>query len=174
MKTGIEKSESLGIPWCVNCVGWHPDQVPTLNDAIKRAHNAERDAFNQFIGHEKKRLTVYANKSCALCGRTYKADGNLDESWELTAKRVHQEMQNAGLFGVDDAKVKLVVAKCRKAVETLFMNRPQLLLHAQTTGDWMPMQKLTFSGQLAFIITVAQIERKKKMNGTTVRGSLDG
>lgn len=170
--TGHE--EKLGIPFCMNCVGWHPDQLPDLHDAIRRAHNSQKDALAQHVAFDKKRLHVYKNKSCALCGRSYKADGNLDDTWEITAKRVKGEFDNAGVFGLGDEKVKLVVAKCRKAVEILFKNRPQLLAHAKKTGDWMPMQRLTFSGQLTFIITVAQMERAKKVSGQQIRGSLDG
>ena len=169
----IAQNESGGIPFCMNCVGWHPDQLPDIRAALKRATNSQADALAQHMAFDKKRLHVYKNKSCALCGRTYKADGNLDESWELTAKRVKLELDNAGIFGVGDDKVKLVVAKCRKAVEILFANRPALLANAYKTGDWFPMQKLTFSGQLALIITVAQEERKRKMGSTNLKGTFD-
>lgn len=168
----LDNNESGGIPFCMNCVGWHPDQLPDIHAAMKKMQNGNKDALAQHMAFDKKRLTVYKNKSCALCGRSYKADGNLDESWEITAKRVKEELDHAGVFGVADNKVKLVVAKCRKAVEVLFANRPALLANAHKTGDWMPMQKLTFSGQLAFIITVAQEERRKKL-GTSIKGTFD-
>lgn len=169
----IGNSKEGGIPFCFCCVGWHPDEMPTVRDAMARAHNPNRDAWFQAQQFEKKRLTVYAHKSCATCGTTFKPDGTPDDTWDLTARRVKQEFDNAGLFAVDDQKIKLVVAKCRKAVEVLFKNRPVFVANALQKGDWLSMEKMTFAGQLSYIIVVAQEERRRRNGGgTTIRGTL--
>jgi hypothetical protein len=76
---------------------------------------------------------------------------------------VKEELQRAGLFGVDDKKVELVVAKCRKSVEFLFQNRFSI-----NPRCW---DQFTFSGCLATIITHAQIARRSRLE-TDIQGTI--
>lgn len=155
----------LGIPYCVNCVGFHPHEAPKMVDFFERLHNPQRSVMRKHI-ETPKVMGEYKDKSCMMCGRTYDSSGELDESWEMTAKRVKEELTNAGIFGTTDNKVKEIVAKCRKSFTTLLRNR-----FAIPIERW---QYLTFSGQLAFIITVAQEARKKHGDaGTEVKGMVE-
>lgn len=171
MQIQEDPNPKSGIAFCMNCVGWHPDEMPTILDAYKKMRNPQKDVWSQHQKFEKKRLSVYKNKSCALCGRSYDENGELDTSWKITAQRVKQELIDAGLFGVDDEKVDLIVARCRKSVEFLFMNRMHLLAvskqeHANGNPDaFDKMLRFTFSGALAFIITHAQAARASKNQG---------
>jgi len=165
----ISPVQCPSVSWCMNCVGWHPDQLPTIIDAFKKMTNAHKDAWKQQQTFEGKRLNVYANKSCALCGRTYNSDGTLDETWKETAYRVKQEFDHAGIFGVSDKDIELIVAKCRKAVRFLFKNRIYLIsmatekFNAGNEDAFLGVQKWTFSGHLALILTHAIEARKSKM-----------
>jgi len=152
LSLGPDKKE--GIPWCLNCVGQHPDYMPDFNDFYKRTVNPQKDAWTKVIQYREK-AHLYRNKSCAICGRTYNKHGELDQTWKMTAKRVKQELEFAGIYGVDDRKVELVVARCRKSVEFLFANRFQL-----NPRHW---DKFTFAGTLATIITHAQTARNSKL-----------
>lgn len=169
MNNEVLTPENMGVPFCMNCVGWHPDQLPTMVDAVKKFQNPQKDVWAQQQAFDQKRLTLYANKSCSLCGRTYKENGELDTSWEMTAKRVHDEFAAVGIQ-LDDPKVKHIVAKCRKAVQFLFENRLKLMniaIEENKAGNpnaMMNIQKWTFSGHLAFIMTHA-IEAKKLKGG---------
>jgi len=148
------KEEKFGIDWCVNCVGWHPDHVPGFQDYHTRMKDPQKDAF-VILAKYKDKLDLYRNKSCVLCGRTYDHKGDLDQTWKLTAKRVKMELQNAGIFGTDDKKVELVVARCRKSVEFLFKNRFHI-----NPKYW---ERFTFAGCLVTIITHAQVARNSKL-----------
>lgn len=152
--------EKLGMPWCVNCVGIHPDKMPGLMDFAKKIETPQIDAWTQITRMKNWEIRKhYANKSCMLCGRTYDASGELDVSWKRTAERVAEELQRAGLFGVDDKKVELIVARCRKSVKFLFENRFQI-----NPKKW---ERFTFCGCLALIITNAQEARISKNKGIT-------
>lgn len=151
----IIEGSGVSIPWCVNCVGMNPGDAPSLLDFFERLHNPQRAVFRKHVQHQKV-LHEYRNKSCMMCGRSYDANGEVDETWQITARRVKEELSNAGLFGVDDAQVEAIVAKCRKSFLTLLQNR-----FAIPKERW---QYLTFSGCLTYIITVAQ-ETKRKHNG---------
>lgn len=157
-----------GIGWCVNCVGFHPDEELTIQKAMMKATNIQKDAWIQHNAMKTKK-DIYAHKSCMLCGRTYNSEGVSDETFELTAKRVKQEFDNAGVFGVPDEKVKLVVADCRKSVQKLLAIRPRLVAMIHH-GDAQSRQlafdtidRMTFSGRLAMIITAAQEGRRQKL-----------
>ena len=146
----------LGITCCVNCIGMHPDEPITAVTVMSRIKDPAKVVHKQLMSFEKKRKEgLYNNKSCMLCGRTYDAQGNLDESWDLTAKRVKAEFDSAGVYGVDDAMVKEVVASCVKSWKMLWKNRATIL-----PAD---MEKMTFAGRLALIITHAQEAREKKI-----------
>lgn len=171
-KVATVSETRLGIPFCINCVGWHPDQLPTIIDAWRRMKDPQKDAFGQHKLFEEKRLSLYRNKSCALCGRSYDDNGELDTTWKITAKRVKQEFDNAGVFGVADKQIEIVVARCRKAVEFLIKHRMYLFavcrkLELQGDPDaYEKMTRYTFAGTLAFIITHAQEARKSKVTGS--------
>jgi len=146
--------QNHSINHCLNCVGQHPDYFPDFSDFKKRTINPQKDVFTKVIQYKSK-MHLYKNKSCQMCGRSYDGIGELDQTWKITAKRVHEELIHAGIFGVDDKKVELVVARCRKSVEFLFKNRFSL-----NPAHW---EKFTFSGTLALIITHAQEARKGKL-----------
>lgn len=154
------KEEKLGIGWCLNCVGYHPEHMPDMRDFAKRLTNPQKDAWHQHATFLDK-AAQYRNKSCALCGRSYDHDGKLDETWSITAKRVKEELQRAGIFGTDDKKVELVVARCRKSVQFLFENRFKI-----NPKEW---EKFTFAGTLALIITHA-IESRSTRNIADIKG----
>lgn len=154
------KEEKFGIPWCMNCVGWHPDKIPNIVDYAMKIDRPQTEAMMQlkkFNDWETRKH--YKNKSCMICGRTYDEDGELDKTWEMTAKRVHEELQRVGIYGVDEAKVKLIVARCRKSTEFLIKNRFGIPI-----DKW---ERFTFSGCLALIITHA-IEARKSKSGLSV------
>lgn len=146
-------SEKGGINWCVNCVGIHPDAAPDIMDYVRKMKDPGKDAMHQWQTYEKK-LYLYKNKSCAMCGRTYDKNGRLDETFELTAKRVKEEFDHAGVFGVADSDIQLVVADCRKAFIYLLANRPNI-----QPQYW---ERFTFQGRLLTIICKAQDARASK------------
>ena len=163
------KQTSGGIPWCMNCVGWHPDESLTIEKAIVKASNPQQDALFQHSKFQNKKA-LYANKSCMICGRTYKADGECDTTWDMTARRVKQELDSAGVFGVPDEKIKLIVADCRKSVNNLMAIRPKFvaMIRLGTPKDKQmaldAIDRMTFAGRLAMVITAAQEGRRQKMN----------
>jgi len=142
-----------GIPWCINCVGFHPSDAPSLADFWVRLHNPQRAAMQKMVQHRKV-MDDYRNKSCMLCGRTYDSAGVVDDTYKMTAHRVKQELDHAGLFGVDEKQVEAIVAKCRKSFKFLLENRNSI-----PREKW---EYLTFSGCLSYIITVAQETRRTK------------
>lgn len=147
-----------GINMCINCVGLHPDQQITKDFLRQRMANPQRSVVSQLNVLDSRKY-LYVNKSCVLCGRTYDKEGELDDTWNLTAKRVKQEFDSAGITGVSDKNVELTVAKCRKSFNYLIQNRRYIPIK-----QW---QLLTFSGQLTMIITAAQEARsgnKKLLN----------
>lgn len=148
------QKQSAGILCCMNCVGMHPDEPITMFEVVNRIKNPSRAVAAKLMSFEKKKKTLYANKSCMLCGRTYDNNGDLDETWELTARRVKQEFDHAGISGVTDSNIKQVVASCFKSWKTLWANRGTI-----TAQD---AEKMTFAGRLALIITHAQEARQKK------------
>ena len=149
----VENNKEEAILCCVNCIGVHPDEPITMATAMSRIKAPQQVVHAQLMKYEKKK-NLYKNKSCMLCGRTYDKDGNLDETWTLTAKRVKQEFDHAGIDGVDDAMVEQVVASCIKSWKLLWKNR----------GTIKPAdaEKMTFAGRLALIITHAQDAREKR------------
>lgn len=149
-----EANTKGGILCCVNCVGMHPDEPITLFQVYNRIANTSKEIVNQMKKYERKKLTLYKNKSCMLCGRTYDHNGELDETYELTARRVKIEFDMAGIPGVPDYKIKEVVAACRKSWLMLWKNRG--------TISAQDAEKMTFCGRLALIITHAQDARHKK------------
>ena len=143
-----------GITYCINCVGLHPDQVVTRDLIRQRLIDPAQNVLHQTAILNLKKY-LYVNKSCSMCGRTYDNQGEFDASWKLTAKRVKQEFDNAGIHGVDDKQVDQVVAKCRKSINFLIGNKKHI-----PKNKW---EMLTFSGQLVLIITTAQETRSEKV-----------
>ena len=146
--------EKLGISWCLNCVGFHPDEFPTFKDFHNKMLNPQKDAWTRSASMKYK-LGVYRNKSCAMCGRSYDNNGALDETWVLTAKRVREELIRSGIFNVDDKQVEMVVAQCRKSFTYLLENRFKI-----NPKHW---ERMNFSGALTVIITSAQKARKTRL-----------
>lgn len=154
MQINLGPAKKEGIRWCINCVGQHPDHQPSFKDFYDRTVNPQKDAWSKVMQYKEK-AHLYKGKSCSICGRTYNKFGELEKTWVETARRVKKEMEFAGIYGVDDKKVELIVARCRKSVEFLFANRFQL-----NPRHW---DKFTFSGTLATIITHAQEARRSKL-----------
>lgn len=160
---------SHGIPWCLNCVGFHPDHNPTYRDMAERMLAPQANILKSARMFQKK-THLYKDKVCCLCGRAYDHSGNLDESWELTAKFVKLELDHAGVFGVSDSNIKKIVANCRRAVSELFNHIPtlQALIHMGkplSVDDIEVFNRLTFSGRLNTIIEHAQEGRQVKLAG---------
>ena len=152
-KATVKEKEEYSILSCINCIGVHPDETITMMTVISRMKNPIETVHRQFAKYTKKK-DLYKNKSCMLCGRTYNGNGELDETWELTAKRVKIEFDAAGVPGVDDAYIKQVVASCIKSWKILWKNR--------ATIKPEDAEKMTFCGRLALIITHAQDSRMKR------------
>jgi hypothetical protein len=93
-------------------------------------------------------------------------DGELDLTWKLTARRVKEEFQNAGIFGVDDKKIELVVARCRKSYLYLLKHRMVMPI-----DKW---ERFSFSGCLALILVNAGEARKSKhgLSPDNIRGAI--
>ena len=163
---------SCGIPWCMNCVGFHPNQFPTKIEMIRRMFSPHVSIFQQFKSYEENKA-FYKNKLCSLCGRAYKLDGELDQTWQLTAKFVKLEFEHAGVQGVSDENIVRVVANCRRAVQELFKNIPKLqsLLNKKNIMlDQLEIfDRLTFSGRLSTIIEHAMQGRRVKLTGEDTR-----
>lgn len=166
------KQQKMGIPWCINCLGLHPEDEFTVADLTQRLYSPQKRALRKMIEHTKL-FNSYVDKSCMMCGRTYDEKGHWEDNdkyWGLTARRVKEEFNSAGVFGIDDKKIEAVVAECRKSCTTLFRNR-HLVAHGirqyKATGDASALQRydrMTFAGCLAHLITIAQSVRKKKMD----------
>ena len=149
----MEKDD--GILCCINCIGVHPDETITNATITKRLHHPQKVVAIQKMKFEQKRKDgLYTNKSCMLCGRTYDKEGYLDESWELTKKRVQEEFDNAGVPGVSDEDLNKVVASCAKSWRYLWKNRAHI--------PPQQMEMMTFVGRLTFIISHAQEAREQK------------
>ena len=147
--------KDYGIIGCINCTGMHPDETINIMEIMNRIHKPQKVVAHKLMALEKKRkLGLYNDKSCALCGRTYDKNGHLDESWELTAERVKISFDEAGVPGVTDHDIKKVVASCIKSWKILFKNRATI-----TPRD---AETMTFIGRLALIITHAQEAREKR------------
>jgi len=161
--------KKMGIAWCMNCCSYHPDEFPTKQEMFLRMMSPQQTVARQLKRLDKK-LHLYRNMSCSLCGRSYDEHGELDTSWEITAHRVKQELDFAGIRGVDDAKIKQVVAQCRKGVNKLFEMLPGLQYKMRikvnvTEQEMFQYERLTFSGQLALIITAAEEKQSMRLVG---------
>ena len=145
-----------GLRHCLHCVGMHPDQKVTRTEIRFRLTDM---AKLMILKHRQmaEKADLYKNKSCILCGRTYDENGKCDETWKLTAHRVKQEFDHAGIYGVDDRDIEKVVAKCRKAFITLMDNKELIPL-----DKW---EMMTFQGQLALTIAAAQDACIGKLRG---------
>lgn len=145
--------QKLGIPWCLYCVGYHPDDIPTSQDLVKRSLNPQKEVWRKQQQFNQKKF-LYMNRVCILCGRAYDENAKLDETYKLTAKIVKMEFDDAGIHGLDDRTIEAVVAQCRKAFLTLVQYRKEL-----NPQVWKTM---TFSGQLDIIINKALETKDKK------------
>lgn len=170
MKMGANRS--IGIPWCLNCVGYHPDELPTKHDLAMRLINPQKTLMSQATTFKNK-SHVYRNRACAFCGRVYNPEGtwfDTDKDWDRTARLVNAELSAAGIIGVDESKTKLIVAECRRAVGQLMKSIPQFQAIVRSgkrihPDDLHLFETLTFSGRLALIITGAQEGRNLRLAG---------
>ena len=152
--------QKMGIPWCLHCVGYHPDDIPTHKDLIMRSMNPQREIWRKQQQFAQKKF-LYMNRVCILCGRAYDYNGKLDETYKLTAKIIKMEFEDAGLHGVDDKWIDATIAQCRKAFLTLIRYRKDIDPHL-----W---KSLTFAGQLDIIINQALDTKDKKKS---IKGSV--
>jgi hypothetical protein len=90
----------------------------------------------------------------------------------LTAERVKKEFDNAGIYGVNDKFIDWTVARCRRSVTKLFELRPQILALCKQQGNFDALERMTFAGTLAMIITHAEEARKTKIgfDPTKIKG----
>lgn len=163
----------FGLPWCMNCVGFHPDELPTRTDMIERMLKPQATIIRQAARFEQK-IALYRGKVCCLCGRAYRENGELDQTWELTARFVKLELEHAGIYGVGDGDVQRIVANCRKAVSELFKFVPQLqfairIKRQVSRNDLEIFDRLTFAGRLSTIVELARHGRQIKLSGQHVR-----
>lgn len=149
----IGKQETKGISWCLSCVGYHPDELPTMEDLIRRSKDPAREIWRKQQQFEKKKF-LYMGKVCILCGRSYDRNGHSDETFAETAKLVQAEFDAAGIIGLDQKTIEAVVAQCRKAFMTLIRHREHINPYIWKT--------LTFSGQLEIILNEACDAKDKK------------
>lgn len=157
-----------GIEKCMLCVGLHPGEIITKAIQGKRMFNPQEYVKDTLMSLAEtkdgkwRRLKLYKNKMCVLCGQAYNETGHPDETWFLTAKQVKIEFEAVGFFSVDDKKIELVVADCRKSWIRLWAHRHQFIPEQQ--------ERMTFAGRLAVIITAAQEARDKgkKVSWNTV------
>lgn len=161
------KRTTHGIPWCLYCTGFHPDEKPTFKDLLERMVAPQKVIVRQAVRFEKKK-NFYKDKCCSLCGQAYDKVGMPDLTWNLTAHYVKLELDHAGVTGVGDDKIKLIVAQCRKSVKELFKHshliRSIVFVKKKITKDEMEFfDRLTFSGQLNTIINAALDGRRMKL-----------
>lgn len=149
-----QEDEKFGIPHCINCILFHPDDKPSIQDLKERLLIPQQVIFKKFA-QLKNKLHLYANKSCMVCGRTYFSNGEFDETWVLTAKRVKEEFDRMGIFGLSEQSVNHVVAIGKMRVEYLIANR--IKINPEFWGIY------TFSGTVAKWITYGQIHGRQKM-----------
>lgn len=149
----ITEKNTTSIRWCINCTGYHPNELPTMTDLIQRSTNPQKEIWRKHLQFEKKKF-LYMNRVCVLCGRSYDRNGRSDETFKATAKIVADEFAAAGISGLDDKTIEAVVAQCRKAFMTLIANRKHINPYMWKT--------LTFSGQLEIILNEACDAKDKK------------
>ena len=148
-----------GIEKCMLCIGLHPGEIITKTIQAKRMLNSQeyiKDRLMDLAETESgraKRVKLYKNKMCNLCGQAYNNTGYPDETWDLTARQIKLEFDSIGIFGVSDQHIKLVVADCRKSWIRLWSHR-----HLYTPAQ---QERMTFVGRLAVIITSAQETKEK-------------
>jgi hypothetical protein len=167
------KRTTHGIPWCLYCVGFHPDEKPTFQSLLERMIAPQKVIVRQAVLFEKKK-NLYKDKCCSLCGQAFDGKGDADLTWNLTAFYVKKELEYAGVTGVGDDKVKLIVAQCRKAVKELFKHshllRGAVFLKKKAAKEEMEFfDRLTFSGQLNVIINAAIDGRAMKLVSTQTK-----
>ena len=148
-----------GIEKCMLCVGMHPGEIITKITQANRMFNPQEYVKDKLMSlaetkdGRERRVKLYKNKMCVLCGQAYNNTGHPDETWDLTARQIKIEFDSAGIPGVSDKNVELVVADCRKSWVRLWAHR-----HLFTPQQ---QERLTFAGRLAVIITSAQETREK-------------
>jgi len=150
-------SRETGILSCINCIGIHPDEIITQATIMHRLHQPQKVVAIQKMKFEQKRkLGIYNDKSCMLCGRTYTSEGHLDESWELTKERVKAAYEDAGVTGLKDEEYNQIVARCVKSWRYLWKHRAKIKTEEA--------EMMTFKGRLTYILCHIQeaMEKGKK------------
>lgn len=142
-------SRETGILCCINCIGMHPDEPVTAATIKGRLHHPQKVVAIQKMKYEEKRkLGLYDNKSCMLCGRTYDGEGYLDESWELTKERVKAAYEDAGVVGLSSEDYNKIVARCAKSWRFLWKHRAKITTEQAET--------MTFVGRMTYILCCIQ------------------
>lgn len=159
-------SEHKVLMFCVNCIGLHPDELPDAKEVNLRLQSPQKLVALKKMKFEEKKLEHYANGTCTLCGRSYDEEGDLDESWNLTAKKVEESITDCDIQGVTTEYINKIVANCLKTWKLLWANR------ATITPEHQAM--MTFSGRLAFLITKIDEDLEKRNTNQVDLGYLEG
>ena len=170
---------SMGIPWCINCIGLHPDEVMTKEAMLMRLLNPQKAVMKQLSSYEAKRH-IYRSRACTFCGRVYDHNGDwfdAEKSWERTARLVSAELMAAGIQGVDEPTIKLIVAECVRSSRELIKSIPQFQAIVRSgkgihPDDLRLFETMPFAGRLNLIIDGIQEGRTLKLFGTERRPSL--
>ena len=118
-----------GISQCMLCISLHPGEIVTKVVRAKRMFNSQEYVKDKLMSlaetkdGRERRVKLYKNKMCNLCGQAYNNTGHPDESWVLTARQLKIEFDSVGIFGVSDTNINLVVADCRKSWIKLWAHR---------------------------------------------------
>ena len=172
MIVGSNKA-GTGVPWCINCTGFHPNELMTKDELALRLIHPQKAIFKKAASIATN-THQYQNKACCLCGKVYDSTGewlDTDAAWTRTALLVRAELDAAGITGVDDSVVRLIVAKCLRAVKILFEKAIPQFQQILRSGkkihpdDLLLFETLSFSGRLALIITSMQDGRALKIAG---------
>lgn len=102
--------EMQPIPWCDQCLGLHPDELPTKEDFVLRKENPNAHIVRT-VKNRIEKIDQYKNSVCCMCGRSCNAAGLFDPNWTLTKRMVYLELQEAGIGGLQDMQIQILVGK---------------------------------------------------------------
>ena len=159
------KNEESALRYCVNCIGMHPDEEVDSKEVINRLEHPQKLVALKKMSFEAKKLEHYAGKFCTLCGRSYDVNGDLDETWKLTAKEVSNSFQELGIKGFTNEQCNRLVANCLAVWKFLWKNRATIAPQHQAI--------MTFSGRLNYIICKLQLDMDKRKSSTISKEAFD-
>lgn len=160
-----DDKKDLALRYCVNCIGMHPDEEVDSKEVINRLEHPQKLVALKKMTFEAKKLEHYTGKSCTLCGRSYDDKGDLDESWELTAKEVRSSFQEFEMEGLTKKQSNELVANCVAVWKFLWKNRATIEPQHQAI--------MTFSGRLNYIICKLQIDMEKRNSSSISKEAFD-